>query len=109
MRSMLTYLEAVRYKITASLNELDSRPPVQHPLAAHIQIIRDKQGLQQSILKVSYIISIELLKIQLPFGSDIVCNFGLDAKRLYDAIRWMSKSRPELSLKLTRFVSLSCW
>lgn len=52
MRSMLTYLEAVRYKITASLNELDSRPPVQHPLAAHIQIIRDKQGLQQSILKV---------------------------------------------------------
>ncbi|KAH9636465.1 hypothetical protein HF086_002165 [Spodoptera exigua] len=52
MRSMLTYLEAVRYKITASLNELDNRPPVQHPLAAHIQIIRDKQGLQQSILKV---------------------------------------------------------
>ncbi|XP_075990593.1 nostrin isoform X1 [Anticarsia gemmatalis] len=52
MRSMLTYLEAVRYKITASLNELDSRPPAQHPLSAHIQIIRDKQGLQQSILKV---------------------------------------------------------
>lgn len=52
MRSMLTYLEAVRYKITASLNELDSRPSVHHPLASHIQIIRDKQGLQQSILKV---------------------------------------------------------
>ncbi|CAH2035433.1 unnamed protein product, partial [Iphiclides podalirius] len=52
MRSMLTYLEAVRYKISASLSELDSRSPVQHPLATHIQIIRDKQGLQQSILKV---------------------------------------------------------
>ncbi|XP_072931208.1 nostrin [Epargyreus clarus] len=52
MRSMLTYLEAVRYKMTSSLSELDSRPPVQHPLATHIQIIRDKQGLQQSILKV---------------------------------------------------------
>ncbi|KAJ0183694.1 hypothetical protein K1T71_000117 [Dendrolimus kikuchii] len=52
MRSMLTYLEAVRYKITASMNELDNRPPVQHPLATHIQILRDKQGLQQSILKV---------------------------------------------------------
>ncbi|XP_049886332.1 nostrin [Pectinophora gossypiella] len=52
MRSMLTYLEAVRYKITSSLNELDSRPTPQHPLASHIQIIRDKQGQQHSILKV---------------------------------------------------------
>ncbi|CAH2103085.1 unnamed protein product [Euphydryas editha] len=52
MRSMLTYLEAVRYKITSSLNELDSRPPTQHPLATHIQVVRDKQGLQQSILKI---------------------------------------------------------
>lgn len=49
---MLTYLEAIRFKITTSLNELDSRPPIQHPLATHIQIVRDKQGLQQSILKV---------------------------------------------------------
>ncbi|KAL0852319.1 hypothetical protein ABMA28_000525 [Loxostege sticticalis] len=52
VRSMLTYLEAIRFKITTSLNELDSRPPIQHPLATHIQIVRDKQGLQQSILKV---------------------------------------------------------
>ncbi|XP_069365074.1 nostrin isoform X1 [Maniola hyperantus] len=52
MRSMLTYLEAVRYKITSSLAELDSRPPAQHPLSAHIHVVRDKQGLQQSILKV---------------------------------------------------------
>ncbi|XP_038216285.1 nostrin isoform X1 [Zerene cesonia] len=52
MRAMLTYLEAIRYKITSTLSELDSRQAVQHPLAAHIQVIRDKQGLQQSILKV---------------------------------------------------------
>ncbi|XP_026325564.1 nostrin [Hyposmocoma kahamanoa] len=52
MRSMLTYLEAVRYKISTNLNELDNRPTIQHPLAAHIQIIRDKQGTQQSLLKV---------------------------------------------------------
>lgn len=53
MRSMLTYLEAIRYKISTNLNELDNRPAIQHPLAAHIQIIRDKQGTQQSLLKVS--------------------------------------------------------
>ncbi|XP_050360415.1 nostrin isoform X1 [Nymphalis io] len=52
MRSMLTYLEAVRHKITSSLSELDNRPPCQHPLATHIQVVRDKQGLQQSILKI---------------------------------------------------------
>ncbi|GBP94484.1 Nostrin [Eumeta japonica] len=52
MRSMLTYLEAVRFKITTTLNEVDNRPAGQHPLAAHIQVIRDKQGLQQSVLKV---------------------------------------------------------
>ncbi|XP_063546511.1 nostrin [Cydia strobilella] len=52
MKSMLTYLEAVRYKITSTLNELDSRAPVSHPLATHIKVIRDKQGLQQSVLKV---------------------------------------------------------
>ncbi|XP_037977941.2 nostrin [Plutella xylostella] len=52
IRSMLTYLEAIRCKITTTLNELDNRPPVKHPLSSHIQIIRDKQGLQHSILKV---------------------------------------------------------
>lgn len=56
MRAMLTYLEAIRYKITSTLSEIDNRTAVQHPLAAHIQVIRDKQGLQQSILKVSHII-----------------------------------------------------
>ncbi|XP_047524323.1 nostrin isoform X1 [Pieris napi] len=52
MRAMLTYLEAIRYKITSTLSEIDNRTAVQHPLAAHIQVVRDKQGLQQSILKV---------------------------------------------------------
>jgi len=52
MRSMLTYLEAMRYKVQGALAELDGRARVGHPLAAHIQVTRDRQGLQQSVLKV---------------------------------------------------------
>lgn len=52
MRSMLTYLEAMRYKVQSALAELDGRARVGHPLAAHIQVTRDRQGLQQSVLKV---------------------------------------------------------
>ncbi|CAH0388627.1 unnamed protein product [Bemisia tabaci] len=52
MRSMLTYLDASRYKLASSLAELEGRPKLSHPLAAHISVTRDRQGLQQSILKV---------------------------------------------------------
>lgn len=52
MRSMLTYLEAMRYKVQSALAELDGRARGGHPLAAHIQMTRDRQGLQQSVLKV---------------------------------------------------------
>ncbi|KAJ9596737.1 hypothetical protein L9F63_012243, partial [Diploptera punctata] len=52
MRSMLTYLEAMRYKVQSALAELDGRTRGGHPLAAHIQVTRDRQGLQQSVLKV---------------------------------------------------------
>jgi hypothetical protein len=52
MRSMLTYLEAMRYKVQSTLAELDGRARFGHPLAAHIQVTRDRQGLQQSVLKV---------------------------------------------------------
>ncbi|XP_067011922.2 nostrin isoform X2 [Anabrus simplex] len=52
MRSMLTYLEAARYKVQSALAELDGRARGSHPLASHIQVTRDRQGLQQSILKV---------------------------------------------------------
>lgn len=49
---MLTYLEGTRYKLQSALMELDHKPRGSHPLAAHIQITRDRHGLQQSILKV---------------------------------------------------------
>nr|CAD7197160.1 unnamed protein product [Timema douglasi] len=52
MRSMLTYLEAARYKVQSALAELDGRSRGSHPLASHIQVTRDRQGLQQSVLKV---------------------------------------------------------
>ena len=49
---MLTYLEGARFKLQSALLELDHKPRGSHPLAAHIQITRDRTGLQQSILKV---------------------------------------------------------
>lgn len=50
---MLTYLEAARYKVQSVLAELEGRPNQTHPLSSHIIVHRDRQGLQQSILKVS--------------------------------------------------------
>jgi len=52
MRSMLTYLEAARYKVHSTLAELNGDRRGSHPLASHIQVTRDRQGLQQSVLKV---------------------------------------------------------
>lgn len=52
IRSMLTYLEGTRYKLQSTLMELDHKQRGNHPLAAHIQVTRDRHGLQQSILKV---------------------------------------------------------
>lgn len=49
---MLTYLEGARFKLQSALLELDHKPRGAHPLAPHIQITRDRTGLQQSILKV---------------------------------------------------------
>lgn len=49
---MLTYLEGTRYKIQSTLLELDHKQRGTHPLAPHIQLTRDRNGLQQSILKV---------------------------------------------------------
>lgn len=49
---MLTYLEGARYKLQSALLELDHKPRGSHPLAPHVQITRDRTGLQQSILKV---------------------------------------------------------
>ncbi|XP_031629181.1 uncharacterized protein LOC116344673 [Contarinia nasturtii] len=52
IRSMLTYLEGARFKLQSALLELDHKPRGSHPLGPHIQITRDRTGLQQSILKV---------------------------------------------------------
>lgn len=49
---MLTYLEGARYKLQSALLELDHKPRGSHPLAPHIQVTRDRTGLQQSVLKV---------------------------------------------------------
>lgn len=49
---MLTYLEGARFKLQSALLELDHKPRGVHPLAPHIQITRDRTGLQQSVLKV---------------------------------------------------------
>ncbi|XP_044579488.1 uncharacterized protein LOC123261771 isoform X2 [Cotesia glomerata] len=52
MRSMLTYLEAARYKVAGALVEVEGGKRGKHPLAEHILVSRDKQGLQQSVLKI---------------------------------------------------------
>ncbi|XP_043289185.1 uncharacterized protein Nost [Venturia canescens] len=52
MRSMLTFLEAARYKVGGTLAEIEGGKRGKHPLAEHILVSRDKQGLQQSVLKV---------------------------------------------------------
>lgn len=53
MRSMLLYLEAARYKVGGTLAEVEGSKRGKHPLAEYILVSRDKQGLQQSVLKVN--------------------------------------------------------
>nr|XP_012220622.1 PREDICTED: uncharacterized protein LOC105671228 [Linepithema humile]XP_012220623.1 PREDICTED: uncharacterized protein LOC105671228 [Linepithema humile] len=52
MRSMLLYLEAARYKVGGTLAEVEGSKRIKHPLSEHILVSRDKQGLQQSVLKI---------------------------------------------------------
>lgn len=52
MKAMLAYLEAARFKVQSSLDELLNRPKTTHPLAKHIEVSRDKTGAPVSILKV---------------------------------------------------------
>lgn len=61
MRSMLLYLEAARYKVSGTLAEVEGSKRTKHPLSEHILVSRDKQGLQQSVLKVQ---SIQYIIIQ---------------------------------------------
>lgn len=59
---MLLYLEAARYKVGGTLAEVEGSKRDKHPLAEHILVSRDKQGLQQSVLKVSFRDSYRYLK-----------------------------------------------
>ncbi|KAL0126494.1 hypothetical protein PUN28_005093 [Cardiocondyla obscurior] len=52
MRSMLLYLEAARSKVGGTLAEVEGSKRPKHPLSEHILVSRDKQGLQQSVLKI---------------------------------------------------------
>lgn len=51
-QSIITYLEGAHLKMQSVLQEIDRKPRTNHPLAAHLQITRDRSGIQQSVLKV---------------------------------------------------------
>ncbi|XP_012535447.1 uncharacterized protein LOC105836159 isoform X2 [Monomorium pharaonis] len=63
MRSMLLYLEAARYKVGGTLAEVEGSKRTKHPLSEHILVSRDKQGLQQSVLKIKIV---HFLSLQIP-------------------------------------------
>lgn len=52
MRSMLIFFEAAKYKISGILADIEGGKKNTHPLAEYILVSRDKQGLQQSVLKI---------------------------------------------------------
>ena len=52
MRSMMTYLEASRFKALNVMMDLESRPRVSHSLSSYIDYSKDKQGLTAASLKI---------------------------------------------------------
>lgn len=54
MRSMMTYLEASRYKALNVMMDVEGRPRVSHPMSSYIDYGKDKQGLTQSTLKIPH-------------------------------------------------------
>ncbi len=52
MQAMLTYLEATRFKILNVMMDLEGKQRVNHPMAAYLENIKDKQGMFQSILRI---------------------------------------------------------
>ncbi|KAF0313884.1 Nostrin [Amphibalanus amphitrite] len=59
LRSTLAYLEASRFKVQAALAETEGQPRPQHPLSRHIQQLKDRQGMVQSVLRVPNWVSLE--------------------------------------------------
>jgi len=99
---MLTYLEGARYKVQSALAELDSRPRTGHPLAPHITITRDKSGLQQSVLKVSFFSTFFngklncLLLIQVPHW--LQEEFMIDADRSPVSEKSIESARSDINI-----------
>ena len=52
MQAMLTYLEATRFKILNVMMDLEGRQRVNHPMAAYLDNVKDKQGFAQTILRI---------------------------------------------------------
>jgi hypothetical protein len=52
MQAMLTYLEATRFKMLNVTMDLEGKQRINHPMAAYLENIKDKQGLFQSILRI---------------------------------------------------------
>ena len=52
MRSMMTYLEASRFKALNVMMDIESRPRVAHSLSSYIDYSKDKQGLTAATLKI---------------------------------------------------------
>merc|ERR1719347_323588 len=54
MRSMLTYLEASRFKALNVMMDIEGRSRVTHPIASYIDYSKDKQGLTAATLKLPH-------------------------------------------------------
>jgi len=54
MRSMLTFLEASRFKVLNALLEMEGRPSVHHPLSSYIENSKEKNGMIKTKLKIPY-------------------------------------------------------
>eukprot|EP00094_Tigriopus_californicus_P008881 TCALIF_08562-PA protein Name:"Similar to NOSTRIN Nostrin (Homo sapiens)" AED:0.12 eAED:0.12 QI:0/0.75/0.6/0.8/1/1/5/200/639 len=54
MRSMLTFLEACRYKVLNALLSMEGRPGVTHPLSSYIENGKDKSGMAKTTLRIPY-------------------------------------------------------
>ncbi|XP_026674604.1 uncharacterized protein LOC108631330 isoform X2 [Ceratina calcarata] len=90
MRSMLLYLEAAKYKVGGTLAEVEGSKRGKHPFAEYILVSRDKQGLQQSVLKIPSWAKNESFEIQTEEDDDIEVRLAKD----HDAVsrQWVDRT-----------------
>lgn len=90
MRSMLLYLEAAKYKVGGTLAEVEGSKRGKHPFADYILVSRDKQGLQQSVLKIPSWAKNESFEIQTDEDDDIEVRLAKD----HDAVsrQWVDRT-----------------